>query len=481
MLLHALALALVHSVWQGFAIGAACAVALWVVPNRPTARHAIAMTGLVAQLVLFVGVFGQALWSEVPAPTLITGTRVLQAAAPPDWTLWMVSAWGLGVVAMAARLGLGVHETRRLRRTVRDLPLEVVDQLQSLAHQLGLPHIRAGLSDAVAGPQVVGVVSPILLIPTATLVCLSPAQLRAVLAHELAHLARHDPFTQAAREAITMLFFHHPVTWWLSRTARQSCEHACDDVAAELVGKKAIASALFELESYRTHALALGASGELSSRIQRLVRPPVRSQPRAAGAFAAAALMMVVAAPALANDRAAERQFHRLERKTDRYLDLSIQGLDTPTQGNMTPEQREAFDASLFEALMAKADALEEIEAAAVRVVELESTVWSAAATTELGSAYEDMGAALEGSTVPPYLDDAQVVAYRAALQTKADLMYDKALAAYEKAADMPGASEWSTTARERIDALEAARDADASDTLDCDSALSVTEACSEE
>lgn len=59
MILDALAVALVHSVWHGLAVGAVCGVLLSLVPDRSAARHSIAMVGLTGQLVLFLATFAQ--------------------------------------------------------------------------------------------------------------------------------------------------------------------------------------------------------------------------------------------------------------------------------------------------------------------------------------------------------------------------------------------------------------------------------------
>ena len=450
-MLETLAWTLVHSLWQGLAVGAVAAIALSTVPHKPRVRHAIAMLALLTQFAVSIATAVSGLTTPIPSPILVEGTRILRAVANPVWMQWIVVAWAVGVLVMASRLALAIRASRSVRQQVQALPQDVSSVVSALAQQLKLSNVHAALSEAVVGPQVVGVLHPVLLIPTATLLQLSPEQLRAVLAHELAHLLHHDPLTQAAQEAVAMLFFYHPVTWWLTQVARQSREHACDDVAAQIVSMKAIATALFELETHRVDALALAASGELASRIQRLVQPPRRHQPNLAGGFAAAAVALMVAAPALASDRQAERAFRELERRTEVLISLSIEAPD----GADSEETDEALHAAAKE----KADALKAVVEASADLVVHGSNEWNAAGFTLVGTAYEDMAVKTVESTIPTYLNAEQVDAYRTALSDQASAMLEIAQSGYESAIGQGHDSEWTAEAERRLVAMDALRE----------------------
>src|SRR6185503_3583474 len=123
----------------------------------------------------------------------------------------------------------------------------------------------------------VGWVKPAVLLPAAALTGLSTVQLESLLAHELAHVRRHDYLVNLLQGLIETLLFYHPAVWWVSRQIRREREHCCDDIAVALCGDvKLYAGALAQLEELRGRVLepALAATGgELLGRIRRLLQP----------------------------------------------------------------------------------------------------------------------------------------------------------------------------------------------------------------
>ena len=64
-----------------------------------------------------------------------------------------------------------------------------------------------------------------------------PDLLEALLAHELAHVRRHDYLVNLLQFAAEILLFFHPTVWWLSRRIRIERERIADDMAAALIGQ----------------------------------------------------------------------------------------------------------------------------------------------------------------------------------------------------------------------------------------------------
>ncbi len=129
-----------------------------------------------------------------------------------------------------------------------------------------------------------------ILLPASALTGLSPAHLDAIIAHELAHVRRHDFAVNLLQTAAEILLFYHPACWWISRRIRAEREHCCDDIAVSLCGDRLVyATALADLEALRGRTtLALAATdGPLLQRVRRLLSPATAA-PRPSGWIAAA-------------------------------------------------------------------------------------------------------------------------------------------------------------------------------------------------
>jgi hypothetical protein len=146
------------------------------------------------------------------------------------------------------------------------------------------------------------------LLPVSALAGLSPQQLEAILAHELAHIRRHDYLVNLLQTLVETLLFYHPAVWWLSHRIRIERENCCDDLAVSLCGDPyAYARALADLEALRGDAgrLALAVTGgSLLHRVRRLLGAPSHDSrgPGWPAATAAVVLMGAIAASAVAND-----------------------------------------------------------------------------------------------------------------------------------------------------------------------------------
>jgi hypothetical protein len=71
--------------------------------------------------------------------------------------------------------------------------------------------------------------------------------LEAILAHELAHVRRHDFVVNLLQALVETLFFYHPAVWWLSRRVRLVREMCCDEMAAGATGERVVYATALEL------------------------------------------------------------------------------------------------------------------------------------------------------------------------------------------------------------------------------------------
>ena len=74
----------------------------------------------------------------------------------------------------------------------------------------------------------------------AALAGLSPSQMEALLAHELAHVRRQDYLVNLLQSVAEALLFYHPAVWWLSHRVRADRELCCDDLAVSVCDPMAV-------------------------------------------------------------------------------------------------------------------------------------------------------------------------------------------------------------------------------------------------
>jgi len=187
-----------------------------------------------------------------------------------------VIVWLAGVLLLSIRLIAACAGVERLKRATRAVDTTVALRVQSLAHRFGIDKpVRVFESALVRVPTVVGYLRPVILLPASVITGLAPAYLDAVLAHELAHVRRHDYLINTLQTLVETLLFYHPAVWWCSRQIRIEREHCCDDMVVEAGGNRvAYAAALAQLEELRglQPMLSLNASGgRLVDRIRRLL------------------------------------------------------------------------------------------------------------------------------------------------------------------------------------------------------------------
>ena len=157
------------------------------------------------------------------------------------WLPAIVLVWIVGVALFAFRPLASWYTVRRLR-TVGVSPVAdgIRDMLDRTAKKLRLARAVAVLQSAlVKTPLVIGYFRPLVLLPLCIVTGLPEGQLELVLAHELAHIRRHDYLVNLLQTLVETLFFYHPAVWWLSRQIRHERENCCDDVAISLSGSRA--------------------------------------------------------------------------------------------------------------------------------------------------------------------------------------------------------------------------------------------------
>jgi beta-lactamase regulating signal transducer with metallopeptidase domain len=159
---------------------------------------------------------------------------------------------------------------------------------------------------AIAVPMTAGIVSPCVLVPVQWRAWPEDT-LRAVLAHENAHIARRDALVALLARLNRVIFWFHPLAWWLERTLAVTAEHACDEAAAREMGQpRRYAEVLLDMAQAvrrRGHRVAwqtlgVDGSGLLGTRIDRLLNGDAMARMSAvqrAGVAVACSAILVLA------------------------------------------------------------------------------------------------------------------------------------------------------------------------------------------
>ncbi len=140
-----------------------------------------------------------------------------------------------------------------------------------------LPELRAA---AIPSPALAGIRKPVLLVPVAFLEH-TPREQEAVLAHELAHLARRDPATSFLAEVLALPLRWHPATPRALRELRRYRELATDALAAATqpsphnyaTSLLALAESMLPTDAQQSLAMPLFSTDLLEERIMQLIRP----------------------------------------------------------------------------------------------------------------------------------------------------------------------------------------------------------------
>ena len=331
-LAQAIGWALLHLLWQATIVAGILAAVLALIPRKSAnARYAAACGALGIVFLLFVAT---AVRAYDPAVAPVTATPldketikisvaqvpvVLVTMAAETWRdrlLEMVSTarqslpvivgfWLVGVVFLSSRLVVSWMRARRLTKHDAVVASGEWQRVAArLSDALGLRRaVRLLESAAIEVPSVIGSLRPVILLPASTLTGLTPAQIEMVLAHELAHIRRHDFLVNLLQAFVETLMFYHPAVWWMSRRVREERENCCDDMAVAVCGNPIqYAKALTRLEELRSAPSLLADlkvaanGGSLLDRIRRIAGGRAESTGVSARWAAAMITLVVLAA-----------------------------------------------------------------------------------------------------------------------------------------------------------------------------------------
>ncbi len=238
-----------------------------------------------------------------------SGRAAAPRATPPrSWRFWLGLAWLAGSAVLLSRLAISVVALRRQARALSPVTDPAITELLEacaarmgvrsapavFTDRIGARHVPAAFADRigvprVAAPALLGWFRPRILLPGDLLARLSPADLRFVLFHELAHLKRQDVLVSWLLAVIQAIHWMNPLVWWAFTHAREEAELACDELAVARGGERdgreyghAVLRLLAAVQDRPARAgMAAGVHGSrrfLSRRIRELSRLDLRAR-----------------------------------------------------------------------------------------------------------------------------------------------------------------------------------------------------------
>src|SRR5262245_54058033 len=157
------------------------------------------------------------------------GFRGPDAAVIP-WALILGLGYAAGVMLLLARLAAERLVVARLTRSA--VIVHAPEWSALLNDCMRVIDVRGAVrllrSAEQTMPRAVRIRRPAILIPAVADMWTEDRR-RAVLLHELAHIARRDCLTQSIASLACAAYWIHPGVWWMARRLRIERELACDD------------------------------------------------------------------------------------------------------------------------------------------------------------------------------------------------------------------------------------------------------------
>jgi uncharacterized protein (TIGR03435 family) len=165
-------------------------------------------------------------------------------------------------------------DLRNARPATQGLELSILQRVQALENMQRT--IAIVISDTSLEPGIFGIWRPTLVWPRGISKQLTEAQIEGIIAHEIAHVQRRDNLAASLQMLVQVIFWFHPIVWWLQRRLLEERERACDEAvmrlgcAAEVYAESILSVCKFSVGAPGT--IVSGISGsDLAQRVHRIV------------------------------------------------------------------------------------------------------------------------------------------------------------------------------------------------------------------
>lgn len=232
--------------------------------------------------------------APAPSPVTVDDPSSASVARPQVWSAWLAQLlvvrdaisgmppipaviWWSGAGLLTLVMSLRSLALYRVVRRGVPASIGVRRMVEEAAEEIGLPRVPTTVmvSERVS-PMIWCGARPRLVLPVDLWGDLDDRSRRAVIFHELAHLKRRDHWVCWLETVVRILYWWHPIAWWVCRRVRDEADASCDVWVTSLMPKcrRAYAEALLATKSYlnvpgRRVPVGLGV---MSNRTKRLAR-----------------------------------------------------------------------------------------------------------------------------------------------------------------------------------------------------------------
>lgn len=271
---RALGSAAEHRVWLSVLLLQVCLPALSTIP-LDTLRH-------------FFNLFGGPQNPGQPYVSIMMGPGI--TLVDPRFPSWLLASLAIFYYAITAwfvvRFLWHLHSTCLLMGDAA--PVTLTENLaaywESCAERFAVKSASLCASSRIYGPITIGVRHKTVLLPADMLAALPDAELRTAVAHEFAHMSRHDFLKNLLYETLSLPVRFHPVLHLTLKRLTETREMVCDQLAASLADRHQYAHSLLRLASLLVdgmparspHAIGIFDATTFERRIMRLTEKPIQ-------------------------------------------------------------------------------------------------------------------------------------------------------------------------------------------------------------
>lgn len=228
--------------------------------------------------------------SEPLEATSPTTAETSPSPAPPapefHFSVWLATAWATGALISIGSWLLGTWRLHRLYGKSTPVPPEVEEEIRRIANSYGYRgRIPVRQSERISTAISIGGPRPRILVATDQIANADPLELRATLAHEVAHAAGNDLVWNHLVVLLRAVFWFHPLMWPVRLAHVDACDEVCDARAAAYLGDsklygRLLAQLALKLAGFRTAAgLAFARRSQVRRRVEVVAENALRIRP----------------------------------------------------------------------------------------------------------------------------------------------------------------------------------------------------------